>query len=136
MVDRALQSTLFSDLEEIEGTYELESRKAHVNITRLFQINITVYQLAKLGMLEFYYGFLDQYLNHHNFELIQMDINSNYIIISANWLEDIIWPDQREEFEAKKERVACMGQVERAHARTFQTRMRRQLDDRARSAIL
>lgn len=109
MVDRALQSTLFSDLEEIEGTYELESRKAHVNITRLFQINITVYQLAKLGMLEFYYGFLDQYLNNHNFELIQMDINSNYIIISANWLEDIIWPDQREEFEAKKERVACMG---------------------------
>lgn len=109
MVDRALQSTLFSDLDEIKGTYELESRKAHVNITHLFQINIAVYQLAKLRMLEFYYGFLDQYLNHHNFELIQIDTNSNYIVISANWLEDIIWPDQREEFEAKKGKSGLHG---------------------------
>ena len=59
VVDRALRSAYFSDLEEIRDAYELESRKAWIIITRLFQIGIMVCQLAKLRMLEFYYDFLD-----------------------------------------------------------------------------
>jgi len=71
-------------------------------ITRPFQIGIAVYQLAKLRMLEFYYNFLDRYLDRRDFELIQMDIDSKYIAICADRLEDIVWPDQRAEFEAKR----------------------------------
>ena len=50
--------------------YELESRKQCFTITWPFQVGITVYQLAKLRMLKFYYDFLDRYIDHQDFELI------------------------------------------------------------------
>ena len=53
-------------------------------------------------MLEFYYDFLDRYFSRRDFELIQMDTDSNYLAISADQLEDIIRPELRNEFEATK----------------------------------
>ena len=102
LVDRTLRSAFFEDLDEIGRAYELESRKVRVHIKRPFQIGIAVYQLAKLRMLEFYYDFLDIYVDRRDFELIQMDTDSNYMAISGDTLEDIIRPDMRAEFEATK----------------------------------
>ena len=102
VVDRALRSAYFSDLDEIGEAYELESRKARITIRRPFQIGIAVYQLAKLRMLEFYYDFLDRYIDRKDFELIQMDTDSNYLAISGKNLEDIVKPEMREEFEKEK----------------------------------
>jgi len=62
-----------------------------------------VYQLAKQRMLEFYYDFLNRYISRRDFELIQMDTDSNYIAISADRLEDIVRPELRAEFEATKQ---------------------------------
>ena len=101
VVDRALRSAYFSDLYEVGQAYELESRKPRITIRRPFQIRIAVYQLAKLRMLEFYYDFLDRYFDRRDFELIQMDTDSNYMTISAERLEDIVWPELQTEFEAK-----------------------------------
>ena len=102
VVDRALRSAYFSDLDEIGEAYELESRKSRITIRRPFQIGIAVYQLAKLRMLEFYYDFLDRYFDRKDFELIQMDTDSNYMAISGKKLEDIVKPELREEFEKEK----------------------------------
>ena len=102
VVDRALRSAYFSDLDEIGEAYELESRKARITIRRPFQVGIAVYQLAKLRMLEFYYDFLDRYLDRKDFELIQMDTDSNYLAISGKTLEEIVKPEMREEFEKEK----------------------------------
>ena len=95
VVDRALRSTYFEDLDEIGRAYELESRKPRILIRRPFQIGIAVYQLAKLRMLEFYYDFLDRYVDRRDFELIQMDTDSNYMAISGDKLEDLILPERR-----------------------------------------
>ena len=102
VVDRALRSAFFSDLDEIGEAYELESRKPRITIRRPFQVGIAVYQLAKLRMLEFYYDFLDRYFDRKDFELIQMDTDSNYMAISAEKLEDIVKPELQKEFEEKK----------------------------------
>ena len=101
-VDRALRNAYFSDLDELGQAYELESRKPKITIRRPFQVGIAVYQLAKLRMLEFYYDFLDRYFDRKDFELIQMDTDSNYMAISAEKLEDIVKPELQIEFEAKK----------------------------------
>ena len=103
VVDRALRSAYFSDLDEIGEAYELESRKPRITIRRPFQIGIAVYQLAKLRMLEFYYDFLDRYFDRKDFELIQMDTDSNYLAISGKKLEDIVRPEMKAEFEEQKE---------------------------------
>ena len=102
VVDRALRSAYFSDLDEIGQAYELESRKPRITIRRPFQIGIAVYQLAKLRMLQFYYDFLDRYLDRKDFELIQMDTDSNYLAISGKKLEDIVKPEMKAEFEEQK----------------------------------
>ena len=102
VVDRALRSAYFSDLDEIGKAYELESRKTRITIRRPFQIGIAVYQLAKLRMLEFYYDFLDRYIDRKDFELIQMDTDSNYMAISGKSLEDIVKPEMKAEFEKEK----------------------------------
>ena len=102
VVDRALRSAYFSDLDEIGQAYELESRKPRITIRRPFQVGIAVYQLAKLRMLEFYYDFLDRYFDRRDFELIQMDTDSNCIAISGKSLEDIVRPVLKTEFEAQK----------------------------------
>ena len=97
-----MRSPFFEDLDEIGSAYEVEKRKAKVTIDRPFQIGIAVYQLAKLRMLEFYYDFLDKYVDRKDFELMQMDTDSNYLAISGEKLEDIVHPHMREEFEADK----------------------------------
>ena len=101
-VDRALRSAYFSDLDELGQVYELESRKTKITIKRPFQVGIAVYQLAKLRMLEFYYDFLDRYFDRKDFELIQMDTDSNYIAISAETLEGIVKTELQKESEVKK----------------------------------
>lgn len=72
--DRALWRADLADLREV---YEQESRKPKIMINRPFQIGLTVYQLAKLRMLAFYNDFLHWYFDHHDFELILMDMDSN-----------------------------------------------------------
>ena len=55
VVDKALRSPFFDNLEDIGGTYEINELKRTVMITRPYQCGIAVYQLAKLRMFEFYY---------------------------------------------------------------------------------
>ena len=79
-----------------------------------------MYQLAKLRMLEFYYDFVDKFVDRRDFELIQMDTDSNYMAISCEKLEDVVKPEMRAQFEAEKKSVACVGQVEKPHPRVAQ----------------
>ena len=103
-VDRALRSGYFEDLDELGKTYELESRKQRVVITRPFQIGIAVYQLVKLRMLKAYYDCCDRYFDRRVFELILIDTDSNYKAISAERPEDTVKPELREELDAKKKK--------------------------------
>ena len=57
-----------------------------------------VYQLAKLRMLEFYYDFLNKYIDRRDFELIQMDTDSMYMALSSKNLDDIVKPKLLKEY--------------------------------------
>ena len=61
VVDKALRSPFFNNLEETGGTSEIKGLKRTVTIKRPYECGMAVYQLAKLRMLEFYYDFLDKY---------------------------------------------------------------------------
>ena len=124
VVDRALRSYWFEDLDEIGSAYEIHRRKQKIEITRPFQIGITVYQLAKLRMLEFYYDFLDHFVDRRSFELLQMDTDSLYMGIAGKNLDDVVRPELREEFEGCKKKWLVVGQVEWPDAGPFQTRVR------------
>ena len=103
-VDKSLRSARFKILEEIGPAYKVELRKSKITIDRPFQVGIVVYQLAKLRMLQFYYEFLDFYLDRRDFELIQMDTDSMYFALSRERLEDAIRPGYETQFEEEKKR--------------------------------
>ena len=103
-VDKSLRSARFKTLEEIGPASKVELRKSKITIDRPFQVGIVVYQLAKLRMLQFYYEFLDFYLDRRDFELIQMDTDSMYFALSRERLEDAIRPGYETQFEEEKKR--------------------------------
>ena len=72
VVDKALRSPFFDNLEEAGGAYEIKERKRTVMIKRPYQCGIAVYQLAKLRMLEFHYDFLDKYFSRQDKDLLDI----------------------------------------------------------------
>ena len=101
-VDEALRSPFFADLEEIGSAYEMKKRKRTVQIKRPYQCGIVVYQLAKLRMLEFFYDFLDKYIDRSDFELCYMDTDSFYLALSGNSLDDIVKASLKKEYLSDK----------------------------------
>ena len=55
--------------------------------------------VSQLRMLEFYYDFLDTYIDRTDFELIQMDTDSMYMALSSESINDIIRPESKEEYD-------------------------------------
>ena len=103
LIDKVFRSPYFDDLEEISnGAFEVSQRKRRVTITRPYQCGITVYQLAKLRMLEFYYDFVDKFCDRRDFEVIQMDTDSLHMALSAKDFDDIIKPDLKELYKDEK----------------------------------
>ena len=104
VVDRHLRSAYFEDLEEIGDAYKIESRKKDVKINQPFQVGIVVYQLTKLRMLQFYYDFLDHFIDRRDYELIQMDTDSMYFALSYDTLEEAVKLELKLQFENNKKK--------------------------------
>ena len=71
-------------------------------INRPYQCGIALYQLAKLPMLEFHYDFLDKYFSRQDFELFYMDVDSFYLAMSRDSLDEIVRPEMNQAYEADK----------------------------------
>ena len=53
-------------------------------------------------MLQFYYDFLDKYIDRRDYELIQMDTDSKYLALSCETLEEVVKPELKQDFENNK----------------------------------
>ena len=93
----------FYDMTELpNGYYKVEKTKQKINLDLPIHLGVFILNYAKLRMLEFYYDFLDYYLLREDFEMVEMDTDSNYLGISAENVEELIKPKLREEFEREK----------------------------------
>ncbi len=66
------------------------------------QIGVAVYHLAKLRTLDFNYNFIDKYINREDFELLEMDTDSNFFELSEDSIDKLMKPHMREEYEKDK----------------------------------
>ena len=71
-------------------------------IKRPYECSIAVHQLAKLRMLQFYYGFMDKYFSRQDSELCYMDADSFYLAMSDDSLDEIVRPEMKQAYEADK----------------------------------
>ncbi|XP_072022325.1 uncharacterized protein [Amphiura filiformis] len=100
---RLVNEHLFRDLNTIsENCYEVEMAKAKIKQDLPIQVGFFVYQHAKLRMLQFYYDFLDYYLDRSDFEYVQMDTDSAYIAISSDSIESLVKPELQDQFHREK----------------------------------
>ena len=53
-----------------------------------------MYQYVKLRMLQFYYDFLDRYLDRVNFQMCEMDTDSAYMAVSGDSVESLVNPEK------------------------------------------
>ncbi|MES9994350.1 MAG: hypothetical protein ABW098_20565, partial [Candidatus Thiodiazotropha sp.] len=86
-------------LDEEEQFYEIQMAKRKIQLDLPIQLGYFILQYAKLRMLEFYYDFMDVFVNRSDFEYCEMDTDSAYMAISGSCLEDVIKPEMRETFE-------------------------------------
>lgn len=98
-----INTPFFRQMEQIdENTYEVQSSKKTVKLNLPLQIVFFVYQYAKLRMLQFYFDFLDKYLDRRDFQYCEIDTDGAYIAISGPSLESLVKPELREQFEQDK----------------------------------
>jgi hypothetical protein len=102
-ISKKINSPHFKDLEILYGQkYEVTSTKREITMDLPLQIGVAVYHLAKLRMLQFYYNFIDKYIDRSDFQLTEMDTDSNYFAFSEDSIEKLIRPHMREEYEKDK----------------------------------
>ena len=100
---KLVQDNHFYDMTELpDGYYEVEKTKKKINLALPIHIDVFILNYAKLRMLEFYYDFLDYYLSREDFQIMEMDTDSNCLGTTAENVEDLIKPELKEQFEREK----------------------------------
>ena len=81
-----------------EDAYEVTSNKARVTYDLPLHIGFFVYQYAKLRMLQFYYDFIDRYVERSLYQYCEMDTDSAYIALAGDSIDDLVAPEHREHY--------------------------------------
>ena len=88
---RGINSHRFRQLDPItETVYQLTLNKKSITFGLPLQIAFMVYQYAKLRMLQFYYDFLDYYIERPLFQYCEMDTDSAYLALARSCLDDCV----------------------------------------------
>ena len=78
-----------------DDAYEIEMNKSVVKYTLPLHIGFFVYQYAKLRMLQFYYDFVDRYVERPLFQYCEMDTDSAYIALAGESIDGLVRTDRR-----------------------------------------
>ena len=81
-----------------EDAYEVTSNKARVTYDLPLHIGFFVYQYAKLRMLQFYYDFIDRYVERPLYQYCEMDTDSAYIALAGDSIDDLVTPEHRKHY--------------------------------------
>ena len=96
-----MKNTYISHQDLING-YEFTFKKNSHSQNLPIQIGFAVYQLAKLRMLEFYYDFIDFYIDRSDFQYCLVDTDSAYISFSSDILAKLIKPELLKHYKQHK----------------------------------
>jgi hypothetical protein len=89
----AVNNPLFEKLSELEPDfYEIQNLKTKHFMKLPYQTGFFILQYAKLRMLQFYFDFIDWFLNREDFAWVCMDTDSAYLELAAETLEELIKP--------------------------------------------
>ena len=89
----------FKKLTELQDDlFEAELNHSAITVNTPIQIGNMILQYSKLRLLQFYYDWLDIYIDRKSFELVETDTDSLYFALSGESLEDVIKPELRQSY--------------------------------------
>ena len=101
----AINIKLFKRLNFItDQLYEVEFVKSEIEHREPVIVGFFILQYAKLRMLELYYNLFKKFCDTKKYEELEMDTDSLYLALSEENLEDNIFPEKRNEWEAIRSR--------------------------------
>lgn len=86
-----INDPLFINMTELdENIFDIEKAKQRITLNLPVQLGYFILQYAKLRMLQFYYDFLDKFVDRSDFEYSEMDTDSAYMALSGDSLQEIV----------------------------------------------
>ena len=82
----------------VDDGYEIEMNKKTVTYTLPVHVGFFVLQYAKMRMLQFYYDFIDRYLERPLFQYCEMDTDSAYLALADESVDALVTPELREHY--------------------------------------
>ncbi|KAG3026276.1 hypothetical protein PC121_g24666 [Phytophthora cactorum] len=102
-IEAKIEHFTFHGLEVLNDACEITMKKRRLKNKNSILLSIAIYQLAKLRMLQFYYGCIDFYFDRADFQYQDMDTDIAYIAFSSeNPFQDCIKSELREHFKQHK----------------------------------
>ena len=80
----------------VDDAYEIEMNKTTVTYALPVHVGFFVLQYAKMHMLQFYYDFINRYLERPLFQYCEMDTDSAYLALAGECVDDLVTPELRE----------------------------------------
>ena len=94
-----INNNRFRQLDVVtEDAYEITSNKVRLTYDLPLHIGFFVYQYAKLRMLQFYYDFIDRYVERPLYQYCEMDTDSAYIALAGDSIDDLVSAEHREHY--------------------------------------
>ena len=101
----AINDKLFKRLNFIsDQLYEVELVKSEIEHREPILVGFFILQYAKLRILELYYNLFKKFCDTEKYEELEMDTKSLYLALSEENLEDIIFPEKKNGWEAIRSR--------------------------------
>ena len=95
--------------------------KDRIKLDVPIQIAVFILNLAKLGMLQFHYDWLDRLVSREDYMLLEMDTDSSYMALSKPTFEEAVRPEMKEVYlKALKDTTKC--KENRTHPLQYMTR--------------
>ena len=82
----------------VDDAYEIEINKKTVKYTLPVHVGFFVLQYAKMRMLQFYYDFINRYVERPLFQYCEMDTDSAYLALAGESLDDLVTPALRDHY--------------------------------------
>ena len=82
----------------VDYAYEIEMSKRTVTYALPIHVGFFVLQYAKMRMLQFYYDFIDRYVERPLFQYCEMDTDSAYLALADESVEALVTPALREHY--------------------------------------
>ena len=96
---RLVNNRRFRQLDVVvDDAYEIEMSKRTVTYALPIHVGLFVLQYAKMRMLQFYYDFIDRYVERPLFQYCEMDTDSAYLALAAESVDALVTPALREHY--------------------------------------